>query len=556
MSLEIIDSQVTQFLARDTPEILAIKGEWGVGKTYTWDQILLRASQEGSISKRKYSYVSLFGMSSLEGFKYSIFESSIECSVIGKRITLDTLKENTKALSSSLGKRSLKFFQNAPVLKGFGGSMNSLAFLSLSDTLICIDDLERMGDGLKLGDILGLAHYLKEKRNCKVVFLLNESEIGSEYKTYREKVVDIELKFDPTVEESTNIAFTGTGQIYDELRSSSRKLKIKNIRVLKKIELIVNNSTPYLIGFEPEVTSELIHTATVLSWCFYSSSESVPAFDYVITRGYGYLGIGEDTRDEEHKRWDSLLSDYDFSFHSDFDSVIADSVSTGYVNEQRFSKAARELNKRVLADKSEKSVRHIWNLYHHSFEGNQAEIVDSIKSNVESNSKHISPSEISGRRKLLKSLNLCEIAAEIIKLYLEKRKDDLSEFKANSDLFWHSPPDSDFHEALNNAYQLLDSAESVEEILRRIAKNNSWNPEDEMVLAKTAPSEYLNLFMSIQGDELPNIIRRCLEFGKFVNASELQIAISDNVRSALKEISDQNILNKIRVKKFVNFDSE
>ena len=77
-----------------------------------------------------------------------------------------------------------------------------------------------------------------------------------------------------------------------------------------------------------------------------------------------------------------------------------------------------------------------------------------------------------------------------------------------------------------------------------------------MVLAKTTPSEYLNLFTLIQGDELANIIRRCLEFGKFANASELRIAISDNVKSALKEISDQNILNKIRVKKFLDFDSE
>ena len=95
MSIEIIGSQITQFLERDAAEILAIKGAWGVGKTYTWDQYLSKASQEESLSKKKYAYVSLFGMSSLEDFKYSIFENSIDCNVIGKRITLDTLTENT-----------------------------------------------------------------------------------------------------------------------------------------------------------------------------------------------------------------------------------------------------------------------------------------------------------------------------------------------------------------------------------------------------------------------------------------------------------------------------
>ena len=37
MSVELVKDQVRRFLSTDTPEVLAIKGDWGVGKTYSWD---------------------------------------------------------------------------------------------------------------------------------------------------------------------------------------------------------------------------------------------------------------------------------------------------------------------------------------------------------------------------------------------------------------------------------------------------------------------------------------------------------------------------------------
>jgi len=43
MSLEIVKKEIFRFLESDTPEVLAIKGAWGVGKTYTWNKFILEA---------------------------------------------------------------------------------------------------------------------------------------------------------------------------------------------------------------------------------------------------------------------------------------------------------------------------------------------------------------------------------------------------------------------------------------------------------------------------------------------------------------------------------
>lgn len=40
MSIETIKSVITDFLESETPEVMAIKGKWGTGKTHLWNKLL------------------------------------------------------------------------------------------------------------------------------------------------------------------------------------------------------------------------------------------------------------------------------------------------------------------------------------------------------------------------------------------------------------------------------------------------------------------------------------------------------------------------------------
>jgi hypothetical protein len=70
-----VKGEIERFLKSSEPEVICISGEWGVGKTYTWQTILdgLRTRREIGLSR--YSYVSLFGIASLDALKASIFEN-------------------------------------------------------------------------------------------------------------------------------------------------------------------------------------------------------------------------------------------------------------------------------------------------------------------------------------------------------------------------------------------------------------------------------------------------------------------------------------------------
>jgi hypothetical protein len=109
------------------------------------------------------------------------------------------------------------------------------ATLLIRNQLICIDDIERAGQGLDVADILGLVSSLRERRGCKIVLLLNEDGLGTQasktFRTHLEKAVDQAVRFEPTPEESAAAALDGQGAADQLLRDNVIKLGITNIRV-------------------------------------------------------------------------------------------------------------------------------------------------------------------------------------------------------------------------------------------------------------------------------------------------------------------------------------
>ena len=67
---------MTRFLKSSDPEVICVTGEWGVGKTYTWQTVLDEAKAKKEIGLTRYSYASLFGINSLDGVKLALFEKS------------------------------------------------------------------------------------------------------------------------------------------------------------------------------------------------------------------------------------------------------------------------------------------------------------------------------------------------------------------------------------------------------------------------------------------------------------------------------------------------
>src|SRR5258707_9842092 len=74
-SAETAKAEIARFLKGNEPGVLCITGEWGVGKTFLWRQVLDHQRKTNGLSITRYSYVSLFGLNSLDDVKSAVFEN-------------------------------------------------------------------------------------------------------------------------------------------------------------------------------------------------------------------------------------------------------------------------------------------------------------------------------------------------------------------------------------------------------------------------------------------------------------------------------------------------
>lgn len=553
MTLALVRKELCRFLSEADAEVLALRGKWGVGKTYSWSRILEGENLRQAISRKRYAYLSLFGITSLDELKFSIFEQTIDRQLIGKQPTLTTFRDNAVQLSTSLGRKAWRLASYTSYIKPFSPALEAVSFFSVRDTLICLDDLERRSQSLSARDVLGLVSLLKEQRNCKVVLLLNDGEDGLEdFEKYREKVVDVELLFEPTAEECAEIAFVNTEPLYQYIGELSQRLEITNIRTLKKIERLVRLVEHKLSRLEPELSRQIVHSLVLYGWCYYrAGNPDIPPLDYVQKIGYSLFGLGgQESISESEKAWNTKLQDYGYKITDELDEVLARAVKTGYVVEVDFDKAATDKNNQIIAAKATGSFTDAWRTYHDSFDADQDSVISTLYESFKVNAKYITPINLNGTVSLFRELGEDEKADELIAFYIETRASEPDLFNLSAYSLAGEITDEKVRDAFDQAYTDTVVRESPKDVLMRLAGSNGWSTKDEIVLAEATADEYYELFKTESGDHLSGIVNTCLGFGRFGNASERHRQIAKTASEALMRIGKESAINALRVRKF------
>lgn len=223
--------------------VIALNGEWGVGKTHFWNKFIEENFKTEEESKN-IAYVSLFGKDKL---------SDIESDII--------MQVSRKAKIKNFLDSKIGFI-------GYGGVKisNVLSIIpngDFKDIIICFDDFERKSKNITSEDILGLINQFKEQKNCKIIMIYNELEIEDKkvLSNYKDKVIDYELHYKPTVEESY-LTVSDRLKVFKDYPLKYLKSKgINNIRVIKRLINALNDFQfleKELINY-PEIEEEIIY---------------------------------------------------------------------------------------------------------------------------------------------------------------------------------------------------------------------------------------------------------------------------------------------------------
>lgn len=551
---QLVQNEIARFLSTKDPEVLCVSGAWGIGKTFTWQKLLDQAVEDKRLEVGKYSYVSLFGINSLEGLKLATVQN-FEFLLPEQA---EKLSDSLKKFGNNLfdwGWKSKDIAAELPYIGDIIKSAGPLFFSAVRNQIVCIDDLERRSADLSVKDVLGLISFLKEQRKCKVVLLLNDDELGEdgekEFENYFEKVVDIALKFAPEPEDSVRIALPGTDPASQLIGENCIALGISNIRVIKKIERFVRIVQPLLATFNENIFCQAVRSLTLLMWSKYQPG-SAPPLDYLRAkkeRDYFGLTSAEDIPAEE-AAWNALLDAYSFTWMDEFDFALLKGVENGYFDPEQIKKCATELDRKIELQKQGGSFEDAWRTFHDSFHDNQDEVLDTIYASFKNSVQSITPLNLNGSVTLFKDLGRKQQAEDMIEFYVDERKEESEFWDLDKYAFAEDVTDPDIVKAFNDKLETFTEEIDPATVLLKIAARDSWDSHDLAVLAALPSDEYYGIFKAKTGRELAKMISAALQFDKIANPSPPMQEISRRAKEALTQIGRESDLNARRVRKF------
>ncbi len=198
--MEAITRSIIEYInSNNTLGALQIDGPWGCGKTYYIKTVLLPVIEQNEIEredkgihdKRLVLMISLFGIKSIDEISHQLLFASTQSrfGLSEKRI------EGLKKSFSNFAK-FVPYLKEIDWDRALQVSPSACLKLLGEDTIIILDDLERLSSEIKTDDVLGFVNDLVENYNFKVILVSNQGRIENTTMLFKEKVIDKTIPFE------------------------------------------------------------------------------------------------------------------------------------------------------------------------------------------------------------------------------------------------------------------------------------------------------------------------------------------------------------------------
>jgi hypothetical protein len=324
-----------------------VTGPWGCGKTHLWKELAVPKLGRPTM------YISAFGAEGATGLKGRLL-GQIGLGLLQRVPGGVKVAAVARAAGAKLGRagKGLEAALNsvgAGVLRRADIDAIELAELVPSETVICIDDIERTGPNFPIEELMGLVNILCEHKGFDVVLICNEDRIRENergpYKELKEKVVAFELAldgdpdamFDRMTEGSGGTALERVRGARAEILDVFRRSQTKNLRLLAKVVDRIEALTDAGVR---ELTAEEVRflTAVVL----HLASESPGSDGFYEMKALGVrliarMAVSRGTEaTEENKKQIEFLEMYFGDAEYQFHPGIFGAVKRGRIDRTKF----------------------------------------------------------------------------------------------------------------------------------------------------------------------------------------------------------------------------
>lgn len=550
-------SELYSLITDSESKVVVVKGKWGVGKTYYWNSFL--AKNKDDIFFDKYSYVSLFSISSLEQLKIAMFENtklfkspSYELGFWSGFRSAGSFKNKyiffRRYFSTIVRPSFFRFFEFRQ-LKGFSSLAQMYALSKVKDMLICIDDLERRSSNLSMKDILGLVSYLRENKNCKIVILYNDDADSddSSYLTYKEKVIDYELEFSPNPEDNISLIIKSTCKTSIILKKYLSFFEVNNIRIISKI---YKNLLPFfelLSDEESHAIDMFIHRFVFFSLSYYKASQNVPDYNFIKSLSIGVYFITVLPKDPdtiEYKNY-KLLIDNGISSLMELDSLVLNGLKAGVFDKSSLSDIFYSINNEASKYESRLIFEEAFNKFYHSF-SDESSSIEFLITSMRSNFNNISISTLNSVVCSLKKIGFPD-ANKLVDDYFYICRSNISVNSCKNIFTDDGVIDDYISKKFDDIVCGLSANMTLKEVIDDIVVNSSEKSYEEYMI-DISPEDFEEFLIQLKGENFNTYIRGLLRFYKsFLSAEDLK---NTAFFKSLISISEKSPLNKFRLSRF------
>lgn len=545
-SMQVVTEEIQRFLRSTDAEVLCITGDWGVGKTFTWVRLLEDEAKNGTLSRTKYSYVSLFGLNSLAEVRSAIAENL----QIMASTDLKPVSDITNALISKV--KYLKGFVSVIpyVGKGLAQSGNLLFASIVNDQIVCIDDLDRRGANVRIEDILGLVTSLRDERHCNVVLLLNEEKLHDKdiFDRHFEKAIDSRIIFTPSASDAVEHGISSKDDIGKEVSKNCVLLNISNIRVVRKIERLVRSVYPYVTDRSETVRRQTIHTLTILGWAKFQPGFA-PTFEFLSESSIARLINAKDKpMSDQEVAWTAIVDAYSFMYMDVYDMTLLQYVKSGILDSESIREAAARLDAEHTKQQANEEIKSGFAPFHASFANNVDEVANSIRDALQKHVKYVDLNTLHTSVQMLKSIDRQDDAIGILKFF-ETHQNESEFWESEHDPFVGPIEDEDVKVAIDKCKrEKIDDFDLARDM---IAASKSLNQALIAEIAKRiTAAEVKSLIEARKNDDMKRIIYSGLEYQKISNASEDEKKIVAATKEAIRLLAQESPLNATRARKY------
>jgi hypothetical protein len=254
-------------LIKDKAEqIIMLKGDWGVGKTYLWKKVEQQLIYKNVIKKEEMLYASLFGIDSVDLVKKKLVASSYQQGIVES--FSDVMSDIEKLGGGNISSKAIS-------------GMSSLLYNyyeenKLKNKILILDDIERKDEKLDSIKLLGMVNELKDKKNI-IILLVNEDKIKEEnWQEFKEKVIDIELLLSPSKNEFMDIIKLKNPFIKEDM-ILTKILHDFNLSNIRMTELIIKKTQSFrkIISSNDDDYYVYIKSVFCVWWLYYTKFENI-----------------------------------------------------------------------------------------------------------------------------------------------------------------------------------------------------------------------------------------------------------------------------------------